>query len=351
MKRVFIAFALICAMIFVHVLNVGAVCKLVDKKTSTTDYTVTLENNNIITNSISAQNLDSLYSTLSANNMSEYEKNVYVLKELGFSDEIIESMSQDDVNNMLENAESIQVEVKYLVTDSEGETTIISEDECMALIDQYNSESSLSVLDNGGFSANLVGGGCMRITISSIYIDPSSNNNVKGWFDIHAWYEWLILDNQRHTDAISISADNFVWSDRKQSDYSSSYYYKVRDLNGNESTYSERADGNAGEYSSCGMGYTWKVPKDSGSSLVVTYIQYYLRGKGHVRDATRNDSFNVNARYEHVVENVSIDVQITYQWSNSMNDGDDLMFIYTIIPTLNIDTVGWISKNDTTYSP
>lgn len=300
MKRIFVGIALLFMVFFVYV-TIAATCNLNEAEMSIVDYVVAMENKCVITNSIGAHSLDSLYSTLNEKNLSEYEKTVCVLKEHGVSNEIIESMNQNDVNSILENAEAIQVEVKYLVANSAGKVAVMGESEYIALIDQYNNGSSPTGLDHRKIITHSADKSYMRITILSIYIDPSSNSNVSGWFDIHVWYEWLVLDNQRYTDTISISADNFVWSDKKQSDYASSCYYKLRDLNGNESTHRERVDGDSGEYGSHGMRYAWLVPQNSGNSLIVTYLQYYLRGKGHINDVTQNGSFNVNAKYEHTI--------------------------------------------------
>ena len=337
MKRFFISLTLICIILTICIFITCVLKNQIQNqpKISVVDYVVTLESDYMITNSIDAQNLDDFYNTLDENHLSEYEKNVYVLRELGFSEKIIESMTQDEMNEMLGKAESIQVEIQYLTTDSDGEPQIIGATECMELLDQYNKESSISVAENGGFSANMVNNGCMRITISSVYIDPSQNNNEKGCFAVYAWFEWLILDDQRHTDGISITADNFSFSDKKKEDYSLQCYYTVKDLNNNESSYKENFDGDSGSYnSSGGMGYTCKLPENSGDSLVVTYLQYRLTGKGYVRRVTQEDKFDVIASYRHVTAKKSADIQISYEWTVD-NDGNvDSTWIYTVVPTL-----------------
>ena len=220
-----IGFALVIGLMMFNLINIAAIDFLAEnnKYISQDGYVTTHINNNIIQKSINKTNLNKMYSDLNKMKLDVYEKNIAVLKAVGYSEQIIESMNPSDINEILENAESISTEIKYLKSNSDGTLSIISEDEAeeMVIREQQRIElalNSTSSDENGGWSANTFEG-CMRITVSSVYINPSSINNQKGWFNFHAWFEWLVLDNQRHRDAISISAVDCAWSDNLTNDY------------------------------------------------------------------------------------------------------------------------------------
>ena len=226
--------------------------------------------------------LESLYADLEGTDLNAHEKNVRVLKELGISDEIVESMYAEDIDKILADALYVQVQERYFIIDEKGKAVNIEKD---AFMEQYHEGASDVACD------------CMRITLVRVYLDPSSNDGEKGWFDFHVWYEWLMPDARKHEYTVSISAEDISWGDCLQSDYSSGYYYTVKDSDGNERQYSERIDGSACQFIYNGCMYQGEIP-ENGIDMTVTYLRYYLSGKCAVRRPAEDYIFNVSAKYE-----------------------------------------------------
>ena len=223
--------------------------------------------------------LESLYADLEGTDLNEHEKNVRVLKELGISDEIVESMDAEDINKILADALYVQVKKQYFIIDEKGKAIEMEKD---AFMEQYHEGAS---------------GDCMRITLVRVYLDPSSNDGEKGWFDFHVWYEWLMPKARKHEYTISIGAEGISWSDRLHSDYSSGYYYTVKDSDGNERQHSKQFDDNACQFTYDGCMYQGEIP-ENGIDMTVTYLRYHLSGKGAVRSPADDYIFNVTAKYE-----------------------------------------------------
>ena len=264
-------------------------------------YSTDAQNENIVVTSLDAASFDLMCNELDQDNFSLYERNVEILRELNLSEEIIQSMSEEEINLMLANAESIESKMTYYSTDENGNSVIISEDECIEMIENHKNNSMVAAADNGGSNNKMVGNGCMRITTTTIFLDPSSENNQKGWFFIHVWYEWLVLDEDRRLDIISISVPDVSWDDDLTNSFSSSYYYHVTDSEGNVGHCpGPRVTGEAMSFGGInGFGYSWDLPKDSGSA-VVSYLQFYLKAKARLDDHDREDTHNVFAYYEHL---------------------------------------------------
>ena len=236
--------------------------------------------NKYFATSANGTELESLYADLEGTDLNEHEKNVRVLKELGISDEIVESMCAEDIDKILADALYVQVSERYFIIDEKGKAVNIEKD---VFMEQYHEGVSDIACD------------CMRITLVRVYLDPSSNGGEKGWFDFHVWYEWLMPDARKHEYTVSISAEDISWSDRLQSDYLSGYYYTVKDLDGNER--SECFDESACQFTYNGCMYQGEIP-ENGIDMTVTYLLYYLSGKCAVRRPAEDYIFNVTAKYE-----------------------------------------------------
>ena len=238
--------------------------------------------NEYVAASSNGTELESLYADLEGTDLNEYEKNVRVLKALGISDEIVESMGAEDINKILADALSVQVKEQYFTIDEKGKAVKMEED---AFMERYHEGASDGI------------GDCMRITLVRVYLDPSSNGGEKGWFEFHVWYEWLMPDARKHEYTLSMKAEGFSWSDRLQSDYSSGYYYTVKDSDGNERHHSERFGDSACQFTYDGYMYQGEIP-ENGVDSTVTYLQYYLSGKGAVSSPAEDYIFNLTAKYE-----------------------------------------------------
>ena len=323
-----------------------------DSEMQTIVYATDLDDENVIEKKLDESTYHSLCNELSACNLSIYEKNVEILKSLDISDNIIQSMSEDEINEMLVNAESIETKMTYYSMDENGQPTIISEDECMEMIACYENNTLISTAENGDSNGYLVGGGCMRITITTVFLNPSSENNQKGWFFIHVWYEWLVLDSNRNLDVIFITVPNVSWDDDMTNSFSSSCFYHVTDSDGNVGNYSGgRVTGTQMKFGGpSGFGHCWNLPKDSGNSRV-TYIQYYLKAKARLQEYDHANTYNVFAYYEHLRYSLTPVLTSDVVWT--VNSKGEMSSEYVLTYTEEVTTVSdrWFILLADIYNP
>ena len=236
-----------------------------------------------------------------------HEQNILILSESGIGDSIINNMDDTRIDRMLENAWSIQTQVVYLKTDAEGNTTEINEIEynmdTVTNNTQRSSNDKQQVMESDD--------DYMRITVTCVYLDPSTQNGEKGWYMIYTWYEWLTAPSQRELDAFSIASEEFDWS-RATSYYAAGYYtaYEANDRLvtfplGSKTTTDLTKNGN-------GYFYTWDIPNADG--LDMNYVQFYTHVKCRTYNYDTYHEINVFAKYIHHISSISTH---NYVWTDS----------------------------------
>lgn len=348
------ALMLVCCVFSLNFLSIGASYNefLSENgiEVTKTKYVTTVKRTNVTESTMSESALKSLKRNLEKQTLTEHEKNVEILRTLGYHEETIAGMAPEDIDLMMEDAVSFQIQVVYMKANEDGTTSVISEEDCLSAMEAQQNAIATASSDNDGWNATTFDG-CMRITVSSVYIDPNTMNGQKGWYAFHSWYEWLVPDSNRYTDVMSIGTTACMWSDN-ENDYSSNLYYKLRDINGNVSDYNDRIAGFQNDsISGLGIAYKRDMPKDSGKNSPVTYIQFYVRGKGRVPNSSVENNFNVYSRYNHTQKTVSFDINVSYNWEYHADGSLDSYSVVSIIPKSGLTVTPYTTMNATMYSP
>ena len=229
-----------------------------------------------------------------------------ILKSVGYSETIINSFSDEDIELLFENVINIETQVGYFKVNSTGEVYVISEEKCM---NEVNSISS----NNDGWEANTSDDGYMRMTISCAYLEPSSQNNEKGWYMFYTWYEWLIIPKNRLNDALSVASSSFDWL--KSSDWLTKMYYNATDANGNSFSFdgpTKTIDDLTVERE--GFYYTRELPLNDGN-FNITYIQIFSQAKCRIFNYNIYQPVTVHVKYVHAKKALSGNAK--YEWANT----------------------------------
>lgn len=295
-----LSFFVVLTLLFVNSLNIIAIDREYPNKIeiSDTEYTTISRQNNVTSYFMNTFNLKKLRNVLNENGLSEKTQNIKILKQIGFHEKTINGMSDSEIDAILQNAISIRTDIAYLKVNDDGVSVIVSEEECMNAVQQYNNYVSTSSNDNW---ENWTDGEYMRMTISCVYLEPSASSDEKGWYNFHTWYEWLTMPNNRLVDAMSIAAPICIWPAKNSAgaDYYSSMYYQVIDANGNSLIFNApiKTDTDL-SVESGGFYYTWDLPNND-TDLKVNYIQIYMRGKARDPKEDNPHMLTVHVKYVH----------------------------------------------------
>lgn len=305
------AFILICSIFSLNLFSVGAVYqKYLDAngiEITKTKYVTTVEQNNVIRRTINESSMKSLKNSLSKQALSQHEQNIEIMKTLGFEEKTIEGMTTENIDQLFEDVVSLETQTVYMIVKEDGSTSIIGEDECLAATEAYNAAVSTAATtssDNDGWGNWTDENGALRMTISCAYIDPASMNGQKGWYDFHAWYEWLILPNFREKDAMSIAVPTCSWDTlNAPGAYSSTMFYNFINANGDASTATVTTPEDFvvavnGVYS------VWDLPNDN--AMLVNYIQCYIHARARVTQFNEATSITAYLRYSHTYYIISV---------------------------------------------
>ncbi len=310
------AVILICSIFSFNIVSVGAAYQeyLIANgiEISKTKYVTTVKQNNVITRTIKKSALIDLKKELAKQALTEHEQNVEIMKTIGFDEKTIEGMTAENIDSLFKDVVSFETHTVYMKANTDGTTSVISEEECLAVTEGKNTASSVATTsgNNDGWGAWTSEDGYMRMTISCAYIDPSSMNGQKGWYYFHAWYEWLIMPNYRIRDAMSIAVPTCSWDTlNAPGAYVSTMYYNFINANGDASTATvtspeEMVVAVNGVYS------VWDLPDDIG--LLVTYMQYYMRARARVTQFNEATSITAFLRYSHTYYVIS--ATPTFSW-------------------------------------
>ena len=284
-----------------------------------TKYVTTIKRTDVIESTMSESALKSLKRNLEKQTLTEHEKNVEILRTLGYHEETIAGMAPEDIDLMMEDAVSFQIQVVYMKANEDGTTSVISEEDCLSAMEAQQNASATASGDNDGWGNWTSSDGYLRMTVSSVYIDPSSMNGQKGWYYFHTWYEWLIMPKQRKTDAMSIAVPACTWDTLNATDaYSSSKYYTAIDPNGNQVT-SEIARKTLQDLTvaSSGVYYTWKLDEnhyhDGVAVYKLTYTQIYIRARARITQYNISTAVGTYLRYVHTYS--ALDITPSFGWN------------------------------------
>lgn len=303
--------------------------KMADAKATTLDASnfISLEvvgNKNI--RRISEVSLKRYRDVLAKQSSSESEINREILESLGVDTAAI---PPEEIDYLMSQAADITVSESYVQVDQNGNMVELSEAECMqkvadeqlhrAEIAQEHSSDpiSYSVKSNDGFNDETSSDEYMRIWTIASYVRPGSSGE-KGWYDVAAAFDWLLVPNYRMTDAMSLYADGCAWS-QNSSDYYSYFNYKERFVTTGGTQYSnyQTITNNDKVLQPTGVYYTYDLPNDSGNVYSYRYSEFsfYMRGRCRVSDYTNPRAFNIYSKYEHVYS--SLNIQPSFSWSIS----------------------------------
>lgn len=312
---------LICCIFSFHILSIGASYNefLLENgiEVTKTKYVTTVKRDNVIQSTMSEASLKSLKNNLDKKSLTEHEKNVEILKALGYHEETIAGMTADDIDFMLEDAASFQIQVVYMKANEDGTTSIVKEEECLAAVEAQENGVAATSSSNDGWGNWTSSDGYLRMTISSVYIDPSSMNGQKGWYYFHTWYEWLIVPTYRLTDAMSIAVPDCSWDTLNAAGaYYSSMYYQATDTNGNSATFNAtpKTTDDLTISPNTGVYYNWKMPENG--SNTITYIQFYIRARGRITHPDQTIAVAAYISYSHTYPWISLNpsLEATFGW-------------------------------------
>ena len=350
MKRLikcFLVLSLICCLLVVNILSVSAsyneALKANGIEIIKTKYVTTIKQDHVIQRTMSESALKSLKNNLNKQGLTEHEKNVEILRSLGHKEETIAGMCVEDIDYMIADAASFQTQVVYMKVNADGSTTVISEEECLAAVELHNIAAGVAESPNDGWGNWTSSDGYMRMTISCVYADPSSMNGEIGWYNFHAWYEWLIMPNYRQTDAMSIAVPTCSWDTLNAPNaYSATMYYRTINGNGDTGTYN-RTTPKSMVVAINGVYCTWDLPKDMGLETTL-YMQYYMRARARITQFTIPTSVTAYLRYSHTYTEFS--VEPSFGWDISSGKVG-----VSLVPKLGIKANDFYYNVNYTYTP
>ena len=331
------------------------------------------KDDSIIVKSINKEDLTKIKQQV--NNTPKNRKEIYSnhLQKLGYTKREIESFKEDDLNTIFENSESISTEEKYVVITEDNEEILMEKDICLEhakKADEYqklelytnskNEQFKNAILDNNIINKSLLARATndsknydtqkyMKITTMSIYFRPGTKGQ-KGWYQFYGMFTWLSAPKDRLTDAISLYADNFAWS-QKNSDYVSTLRYKGNEVSssGIKTTEYSSKKTTSKKVQTDGLYYTWALPKDgifdvyAGTHYYCSDIILTIKGKARVSQYTLPCTFNLFTKYAHLQSYLV--VKPSFSWSIGKLPG------VTFTGGKGVKEQQFCSYNTTNYSP
>lgn len=259
--------------------------------------------------------------------LSDKEKLSEITEVLGF-----EKVQKVDIFNELvddfENIGDIVTYTKYCVTDSSGNSKIVSKERCLNMIENdKKEEKQLENVDSATtYAARAVSsdGECEDITENiksgsntlpkNDYMEISTmiiykKNEARGTYNFISTYTWLKEPADRYVDAISLYSSSIQWSE-KNSDYSSSLIYnEIHSTNGKTTTEPIVIEKTAPDkISKTGIFYSYEMPKAYHVTSLVAFSEvkqedmtFLLTAKGRVTYYNVPDQvLDTYANYVHV---------------------------------------------------
>lgn len=259
---------------------------------------------------ISSINIEQQRDIMARMGINTHEQNVAMLRDLGFAEDILERLDTNAINQIFENALSIDTQVYYLKSNENGDTQLVTEADCIAAVE----ESKIALLSNGGSDAEYPDE-YMRVTLTRTYLDPSSQNGEKGWYMLYTWYDWMTIPNKRLIDAFSVASSDFNW------DTSSQYYtemgYNATDIN-DRSYHFEVQDYNDLYLKDDGYYYTWQLPEDNErDQFVITSCNLYSHVKCRIKNPNVTHDIVIYVKYIHSHPLTGSVDNLDYTWTNS----------------------------------
>lgn len=165
-----------------------------------TKYVTTVKRTDVIESTMSESALKSLKRNLDKQALTEHEKNVEILRTLGYHEETLAGMAPEEIDLMMEDAVSFQIQVVYMKANEDGTTSVISEEECLTAMETQQNAIATAEGDNDGWGNWTSSDGYLRMTISSNYIDPSSMNGQRDGIISTLGMSGMIIPNHKYTD-------------------------------------------------------------------------------------------------------------------------------------------------------
>lgn len=239
-----------------------------------------------------------------------------LLGDLGYSENELSALSDETKIKMFSGGGEIVVETKYLSTNIEGETEVVSESEAT----QSGSEIFLPILEGGGGedpndSYFIHGDSTIKITTMCTYLRSHSE---KGWYNVYSLYFWFNMPNH-HNNTTDISlypqnAGEVIWpGNNNNSDYSTTMIYDL----GTTTQRVTKTNQNL-IYLGDGISYNWTLPSDSNA----TNFRFSITGKVRVKNFNSDVDFCMYSSYKFLSK--------VWQWGGEPSDPSDISGDYEI---------------------
>lgn len=347
--------------------------ELSEGKLEVSDFITYTEENNQQKLFISQQNLSRIKESLSKQKISKEETYKEIYRGLGYSERQIDAIGMDEIEYMIEEAAEITVNQQYIIIDEDGNQEAVSKEECLDFADKVNDERkielqkmlsqvkddqsppkidgenvALAAANNSSYNSETKG--AMKIMTTSTYLNPSSQNNNKGWYNFSATFDWLTNPSQSWTDAFSLQAIGCAWA-QGLSDFTSKMSYTEILTSGGKTTLTNRGEQKNiidREIEADGVRYHYELPRSYidqsiGYYLGFNNLTFYIRAKARVSSHTEPYAFNVYSRYEHLTK--SIQVNSAFGWKIGSKPG------VTVTATVGNNHTEYQSYNYTSYNP
>lgn len=263
----------------------------------------------VIKDSISKERYISIHSSIQSNKQSSAD----IMTALGLSQIDIDNFGIYELENLIQNTESIVLSSTYLHSDVNGNIRVVTREEYL----KAEKNNKIATQGNSGSNDEDSYDGYFNIMTMANYLTPSSQNNEKGWYLFSGYYKFLTnMPDYRMIDAASLYADGIMWS-QNNNDYYSTMIYSYLDHNGRSRTISEEKTTKDRFLYANGLYYKWKLPLstyDVDNNLVhlVTDINIHVRGKARVSKYTEASAFALHTRYEHTYSKLNL--QPSFSW-------------------------------------
>lgn len=288
--------------------------------TDNQNFVKTAVENDIVKKSISQKDIKSFKTKLGS--ASNSEKNDKLLKLLDLSDNNISGFGgQDEVDKMLKNADNIDVEYKYIKTDSEGSTTVIDKDEYESGIKAKSMKANGDYPDGTNDGKNVeYEDDYMEIVTLAVYVHPGDDGQ-KGWYNFTSEFIWQTVPCYTENDGCSLYVDDSVvsWNQDKSTARSALYYQAEDGLTGKRTSYTTWKNGYDDNVTvtSQGISAVWDLPDAYAYSI--PYISISIFGSARVQDFNSSRQFDVWSKYEHTYPIVTYGV--SFGWTTGSTPG------------------------------
>jgi len=330
---------------------------------------------------INLKELNSKKSKLSKSDLNE------ILLALGYSQNEVSNMTQSQINKMFLDCENISTTESYIKVSEDGTTKNLNKDTCIAEAESIQQNDALNTIkspalttylspvystaayslsSNNGESTNTSTDGYMKIITTSSYISPNSSSSYyqTGWYYFFSTFTWLTSPSNRLTDAMSMYAPGFAWSqDSANYNCTMSYTLRTRNFrslpyydNTSDQNYMTTKTTQDLSINKDGLFYKWKLPTNysaisvnpvTGVQTILTQtvfnLSYTVLGKARVSQYSQPCQFNLFSKYIHVIAYKSI--APSYPWTLGSTPGVTLNYV----SGLTSATYSWF--NSTQYNP